>query len=330
MISFIIPVYNAENTIAICLDSISNQITSDYEIICVDDGSTDRSADIIKSYSRYNSRIKYIRIDNSGPSVARNLGISNAQGTWVTFVDSDDYYMKDSLHYMEECITRNENVDLIVFGYYEEIKANTFENRNLLCQNKVISTKEYIDKVGKPSTMMHFNALWNKVYKGSILKEMEEFREDIRLGEDAIFNYRYYEACKKIYIYEYMIYIYKNFNTKSLSRGNRSLFKVWNAYYLIITNMEHLFCKYGLNEQFRYNGTSYLLGIINCFIHSKYDKKSIKELDDILKSYNKDNLSKKNVKGMFNKCCILLISKNLYWIVIIICIKKSKMINYKK
>lgn len=330
MISFIIPVYNAERTIAMCLDSISNQMTLDYEVICVDDGSIDSTADIIKSYSRYNSRIKYIRIDNSGPSLARNLGISNAQGTWITFIDSDDYYMKDSLHYMEECIIKNENADLIVFGYYEEIKENIFKNRSLCSRNKVVSTREYIQEVGQPSTMMHFNVLWNKVYKRSMIQEIEGFQENIHLGEDAIFNYRYYDICKKVYVSKYMIYTYKNFNTNSLSRGNKSLYKIWSAYSLIILNMENLFFKYNLKEQFTCNSTAYLLGIINCFINSKYNKKSVKELEYILKSYNRNNLSKNNVNGVFNKCCILLISKKLYWILIVMCVMRSKRMNYKK
>lgn len=311
MITFIVPVYNAENTIAMCLDSITNQMTLDYEVICVDDGSVDRSSYIIKSYSRYNPRIKYIGIDNSGPSVARNLGLSNAQGEWVIFVDSDDYYMEDSLHYMEEYITKNENVDLIVFGYYEKIEINTFKNRSLCSQNKIIGIKEYIAKVGQPSSMMYFNSLWNKVYKRSIIQKIEGFQENIRLGEDAIFNYEYYKHCKIIGMSEKMMYVYKNFDTNSLSRGNDSYQIDWNAYIEITFFMKRLFKYMGLDKEYKINYTSYILGAINSFIHNNniIDKKeALNRFREIDQRY----LYLYKINGKFN--ILILILLKIKWI----------------
>ena len=91
MISIIVPVYNAAPYLPQCLDSLVNQTYRDIEIICVNDGSTDNSLDILKAYAERDSRILVIHQENQGLSDARNKGLKNARGEWVMFVDSDDW-----------------------------------------------------------------------------------------------------------------------------------------------------------------------------------------------------------------------------------------------
>lgn len=107
-ISIIIPVYNAEKTIPKCLDSILKQSYTDYEIILVNDGSSDKSEEIILEYEKRNPKIKYISKKNSGVADSRNIGVQNAIGDYIVFVDSDDYVkdtmFTDILEYMEQGI----------------------------------------------------------------------------------------------------------------------------------------------------------------------------------------------------------------------------------
>ena len=97
LISVIIPVYNAEQTIRRCLDSMLDSEYEEYEILLIDDGSTDNSVSILLEYARKNNRIKVYQQINSGPSVARNKGITLSSGEIIAFVDSDDYVESDYL-----------------------------------------------------------------------------------------------------------------------------------------------------------------------------------------------------------------------------------------
>ena len=96
-LSVIIPVYNVENYLRECLDSITSQTVKDIEIICIDDGSTDNSPKILKEYQKKDSRIKIITKENGGQASARNLGIKKAQGEYIAFIDSDDFIESEML-----------------------------------------------------------------------------------------------------------------------------------------------------------------------------------------------------------------------------------------
>ena len=101
-ISVIIPVYNAEKTIRRCLESIMSSEYEEYEVIVVDDGSTDNSASILFEYVNRDRRVKIINQPNSGPSIARNKGLELAEGEIIAFVDSDDYVRNDYLDQLEK------------------------------------------------------------------------------------------------------------------------------------------------------------------------------------------------------------------------------------
>ena len=90
-LSIIIPIYNTSKYLKECLDSVVNQDYKNVEIICVDDGSTDDSANIVESYLKKDERFKLIKTEHKGVAYARNLGLANAKGEYITFIDSDDF-----------------------------------------------------------------------------------------------------------------------------------------------------------------------------------------------------------------------------------------------
>lgn len=120
-ISVIIPVYNAQKTLKRCIDSVLLQDYDNYEIVLVDDGSTDSSDKICKKYLNENIKINYIRQFNSGPASARNTGIKNSTGDYIYFVDADDYIESNTLSTMIKPIREN-NADMVICGYYQILK----------------------------------------------------------------------------------------------------------------------------------------------------------------------------------------------------------------
>ena len=96
-VSVVMPIYNAYDYLRPAIDSVLGQTLADIELICVDDGSTDRSLDIIKEYQKSDSRIRILTESNAGPSIARNKGLARARGEFVIFLDADDFYEKNLL-----------------------------------------------------------------------------------------------------------------------------------------------------------------------------------------------------------------------------------------
>ena len=127
LLSIIVPIYNTEKYLEDCLQSILNQTFSDYELILVNDGSTDSSPEICEQYAERDGRIRVIHKENGGVSSARNCGIEIAQGNYIWFVDSDDTIAYDALQVLNEYI--REKPDLIVFNSprQEQYKVNFME-----------------------------------------------------------------------------------------------------------------------------------------------------------------------------------------------------------
>jgi HAD superfamily hydrolase (TIGR01549 family) len=170
-VSVIIPVYNAEPYLKRCLDSVCNQTLKDIEIICVNDGSTDNSLEILRKYEKEDDRIKIVSFErNKGVSIARNTGIDAAQGEYIGFVDSDDYI---DLDFYEKLYTKaSESGAEIVKG---EIKIN---NQNQVSNNNVNKCKMYF-----------FYFFTTAIYKREFLKENKiGFPDDVEIGEDPIFS----------------------------------------------------------------------------------------------------------------------------------------------
>lgn len=183
-LSIIIPVYNTAVFLQQCLDSILNQELEDIEIICVNDGSTDRSLEILENNAQKDSRIIIINQENQGVSVARNNGLKNAKGEYVGFVDADDFISKN---YFSQFLNESD-YDLIA------IKPQGFA--------KLLSS--YLDtekiKCALAEEMLKqddFNAVWSKVFKNKIIQKYHiSFPVGMRLGEDAhfIFNFLQYAS----------------------------------------------------------------------------------------------------------------------------------------
>lgn len=182
-ISIIVPVYNVEKYLRKCLDSLINQTLKDIEIICINDGSTDKSLEILEEYKNRDSRIILLNQENSGQSIARNRGIEIAKGEYIGFVDPDDWIDLDYYEKLYNAASTN-NTDIAVGGIIRVtgIKKKKFlnfeketitDNTNLKFELCDVPEKSYV---------------WNKIYKTEKLKEIGlEFEKGI-FYEDCIFT----------------------------------------------------------------------------------------------------------------------------------------------
>lgn len=207
--SIIVPVYNVEKYLHLCVDSLRSQTFAQIEIILVDDGSTDRSPEICDEYSQADSRITTIHQINSGAGLARNAGLNIAKGKYITFVDSDDYLDADSFERLLG-IMETENLDLLRFG------RSTFISENKLtgtCENddlKIYTDPDDIRRIqlslfSRPTNPSEKDinlggAPWGAIFKREIIN-----RNNIRflsereiISEDYIFNYEYLNHCKRV------------------------------------------------------------------------------------------------------------------------------------
>lgn len=204
-VSVSIPVYNTEEYLERCLNSIINNTYPNLEIICVNDGSTDNSRKILAEFEKKDSRISVIDKENQGVSAARNTGLRNATGDYVAFIDSDDWIHKQ---YFEILLKNAGNKDIIatqytvVSDFREDKKVNSFEITYINSPADCFFN-EYIRKY-----------VWGRIYRRDIIKNIY-FPSNINLGEDTIFNVILLENSPriKVLLLNFPLYYYFSRNT---------------------------------------------------------------------------------------------------------------------
>ncbi|MDR3215710.1 MAG: glycosyltransferase [Bacilli bacterium] len=231
-ITFIIPIYNGMKFINKCLDSIINQSYDDWEIIIINDGSTDDSQLIVENYikSHYNYKISLINTENNGHAIARNYGMEQASGEYIWFVDVDDYlYEKDSLAKVVKHLN-DFNPDVLICSVYE----TDFNKRNKIWhytnKAKMITIKDM------PRLVFKQNWAWNKIVKRSFLKERNIIFDRIMMFEDIYYMMELYQQAQSIYITRDICYVYVKHDaalTASLSNFKtfpKALFFMFRTY----------------------------------------------------------------------------------------------------
>ena len=212
MLSVIIPVYNVENYLNECLDSVTSQTLEDMEIICIDDGSTDNSPDILKEYSKKDKRIKIITKENGGQATARNLGIKEAQGEYIAFVDSDDF-IEPTMFEKLYTKAKDNNLDIAMCkiatydNQTEEIKDNVWYY--MLGVFRDFEKDIFNHKDTKEFTCHIAVTPYNKIYKTTLLKENNILFPEGLIFEDEKFFYDTYLRAKRVSIVDEFLYYYR-------------------------------------------------------------------------------------------------------------------------
>ena len=213
LVSIIIPVYNVTLFLNKCIDSVINQTYKNLEIICINDGSTDNSLDILKSYT--DERIQIIDIENHGVSYARNLGIEKATGEYLLFVDSDDYIEKTMV---EELISlMSDEVDLAYCGL-RYVRLSGFVKKTW-----IPAISETDRPVSDRFKITQYLTVTKKAFKRSIIEENQlRFDNSLHYSEDSLFLVQYLTHCKKAKGIKKILY---NIVTNGLSLSRNPAYK---------------------------------------------------------------------------------------------------------
>ena len=213
-ISVIIPVFNVENYLARCLDSVINQTLKDIEIICVDDGSTDNSFNILNDYKNSDDRIQVYQQENGGHSVATNTGLKYVTGDYIFFVDSDDWIELDALEKLYNNAIENDS-DLVLYDSIEHLPENQFRERRYGILNGL--KNEIFDyKSEKRLILNSYYVQWSKLYKTSFFRRHNLKLPDFRLYEDIGLNVAAITFAKRITYLPEILYHYNRLNDSSL------------------------------------------------------------------------------------------------------------------
>ena len=232
LISVIVPVYNAEKYIKKALLSILNQTYKNLEIICVDDGSKDNSLPIVRELAKNDKRIRVFTQENSGPAKARNVGLNNARGEYISFIDADDFIEAEAYAYLVG-LAQNEEADLVVFGgwpYPNNEAVPEWIRRKLSPRNIIYNGKEQVKQaLFKEESSRPF--LWLHFIKRSLFNEptVIRFNETMDLGEDQVLQFEYIPRAQKVVFTDKRFYTYRWRNEGSL---------MWTYYNKKITKFE--------------------------------------------------------------------------------------------
>lgn len=242
-VSIIIPAYNSAGTIERCINSILNTNTSQIEIIVVNDGSKDNLLEVLLPYS---DKIKIITIKNGGVSNARNVGLKNATGDFIMFVDSDDYLADGAV---DEMMKRQEETgaDIVRSGYalvYEngtsKPPVNRFKNERLVekpdFKNEIYTC--FIDGI-------LLNSVWSTLFKKEIVDGIG-FRLDMKTAEDAVFSMHAYTNAKSVLIIPDMSYMYYQSDSSLTAKGLKLRMK-YKCNFILASEMAGLLGKWDMN-----------------------------------------------------------------------------------
>ena len=216
-ISIIVPVYNVEKYLRQCIDSILAQTYTDFELLLIDDGSPDNSGNICDEYAQKDTRIRVFHKPNGGVSTARNLGIDNARGEYISFIDADDYVEPNFLEEMLNAMNRY-NADLVCCGLWENEKSNDINKRiRSTDRDKIYDMERGLIELIVPDA--YFGWCFNKFYKRSIVKNADiKFPEGIRYSEDWVFIINYIIHSSKIVYISKVLYHYMLNETSAINK----------------------------------------------------------------------------------------------------------------
>lgn len=299
-ISIIVPVYNVEKYLRECLDSLINQTLEDIEIICVNDGSTDSSPQILEEYASRDSRIRVFHQENQGVSVAYNYGIKQVKGKYFTIVDSDDWIREDSCELLYETIEKRKS-DILLFAY-------------LKCQNNLINKDRRLEKLEEVAKggNIKFSDYYEDFIKGPLLSCGKLYRTDfihknnvlfplnIQCCEDIVFSTRAYINAESISILDTGLYYYRINVLSSLTKNTTDTMS--HTYEVAKILKETIYSSDKIkNKDDIYHASLYdIIESLLYYFYSSYNvcvkKDNIKYIRLIKKEYKK--YSKKNEESM--------------------------------
>lgn len=242
LVSVIMPVYNSKPYISECLNSLLSQSMDCFEIICVDDGSTDGTGNLLREYEKLYPFIKVVRQENKGAGSARNYGYSFAQGKYVIFLDSDDYFDRQLLEKVCDKAEKN-NCDIVLFDIYRfDNQTKEIFTPSLNVNQKVLPSLEVfsVDDIPESIFNLSLGVTWNKLYKNRFIHENNLRFQEIRNSNSVYFSFATFLLAKRISVVNERLLYYRSNNPKSTvgQIGNSPLcfIDAWRALHDVVVS----------------------------------------------------------------------------------------------
>lgn len=316
-ISIIVPVYNVEDYLENCIDSILNQTFKDFELILVNDGSTDKSLEICEHYKDIDDRVCIIDKKNGGLSSARNAGLNIAKGEYIGFVDSDDYIHPQMYEILYNQIVKNQ-ADISICNYeevynYDEGYFQYNENNKSDIIIEYLSNIQSLERIDSPEEVI-FVVAWNKLYKREIFKDLR-YKHGI-IHEDEYIIHRILYKCEKVVYIKSPLYFYMQ-RDGSIMQKRTQITRI--DYLLALSDRIKFFDEKGLKD-----------------LQNKYERLYFVEMFNIYPKFKKYKNYKKKLLLRLNFLKLITILKNnevysfkekVLWI--IFCISPQIYIKYR-
>ena len=288
-ISIIVPVYNVEEYLKRCMDSLLKQINVDIKIICIDDGSTDRSGVICDEYAVQDNRVISVHKENGGVASARNLGLKYVEGDYVGFVDPDDWVESD-MYYKIIQKMEAKNADLGICAFYKD-----WDDRKVRCSNDVVIGDDVFDREKvflyalKRYDYKGFAVfIWNKVFKKDILLEdgiCRSFNEELEIGEDVQFLAEATLKTKRAIYVDEALYHYYQRDTSLCHAGN---FQQKKGPFTVYENLIDVFRSNGISEEvvmYAKRFCAYHASLLASYAFSQDEVEHLNEMQNVISKY---------------------------------------------
>lgn len=314
LISVIVPMYNSEEHIQKCLNSILNQTYGKLEVIVINDGSSDNSEYIVKDIMKKDTRIKCITIKNSGVSEARNVGLRMATGKYVTFVDSDDYIENNMYEILINLINKND-IDLSICNFIiEKLDSSNHTKKSKVAKKDyenitVFTNDEFFEKVLASDFGKGYSC--NKLFKLAIIKDNNlQFDKNIKISEDLLFVCNYLKYCKMVTYINKKLYHYV---IRNVSAYNGKFSEKWLTGLATYEQLKYLYKDKDRKSQDMYifSYVCYLIELKKKILLSS-DQKCIEKHKYVFKELNKNFKKMLKSKNIPIKLKMKLCIKQIY------------------
>lgn len=289
-LSIIIPVYNAEKYIGRCLQSILKCPEPGIEVVVVDDGSKDASLSVCREIADKDSRLNVFSKENGGVSSARNFGLDNAHGRYITFCDADDYYEDDAISFLMSELLSSQN-DLIFFSFYLEPMNSSKKvyGATDLAQSQQVELTYIKDNFWKLLNEGMINSSWNRIFQRERIEKMKlRFRTDMTFSEDGLFNVMYLRDLNEKSKIQYLAKPLYNYVS---NEGQATRKKVNHYFYMMCLAFDNIDAFIGENRKDDIYWNEWISVIKDTLYHQNYIVDNVSEIllndrtKEMLKTY---------------------------------------------
>lgn len=311
VLSIIVPVYNAEKYLRKFLSSILGQNFQKYEVVLVNDGSTDNSLNICNEFKRESNKIKVVSKENGGVSSARNKGLEIAQGEYIMFADADDYYTNDAFSIIADSIYERKT-DLVCYSYFH-VENGQYVPNIILKEAKVLELSQMIEQYWKLWRAGMLTSVWNKVFKKEIIQQNKiSFDEKMTFAEDAVFVLDYMKYIKNMFLLDKSLYYYVMHEEQVTMKPHARYFEMLNLYF---SKLKRFLERFGECKEDYY--LEWFHTILNSSYHQNFKMYNEKKIETNTKTIEMCKILKPT--SLYDKLCFNIIKRKKTKLLGIVC-----------